>query len=203
MTDDNTRGAGGSEKNRMFDGLVTLPAGRYVAHYISDGSHAAGTWNSARPFDAQAWGMRIEPGRGLDVGSVRLLDEQQLAQSDDILVRIAYVGDDERVRQEFTLDRHSTVEIRAIGEGSSGSMHDYGFLRANDSGRVVWEMDYDETRHAGGANKNRMVTRRVQLEPGAYEAVYVSDGSHSFRGWNAESPRDPTDWGLTVRRIDP
>jgi hypothetical protein len=187
----------------MFDGFVTLPAGRYVAHYVSDGSHAAGAWNSARPFDAPAWGLRIEPGPGVDDASVRLLDDEELARSGDLLVRIAYVGDDERVRRRFTLDRPETVEIRAVGEGSSGEMHDYGFLRENDSGRMVWEMDYDDTRHAGGADKNRMVTRRVRLEPGAYEAVYVSDGSHSFRGWNAEGPRDPTGWGLTVRRIDP
>ena len=58
------------------------------------------------------------------------------------------------------------------------------------------------TRHAGGASKNRVTDTTLELEPGSYEVVYVSDGSHSAAGWNAGPPRDPISWGVTVRRLE-
>lgn len=62
MTGANTMAAGGAAKNRMFDGLVTLPQGEYVLHYASDGSHAYQDWNSATPFEPEAWGVVLRPG---------------------------------------------------------------------------------------------------------------------------------------------
>ncbi len=202
MTGSNTDGAGGAEKNRMFDGLVELPRGDYILFYATDGSHAYDTWNSATPFDARSWGITVRHGPGFEASRFALIDEADLEQSGDYLVRIVRVGDDERIREPFTLDAASWVEIRAIGEGSSGDMYDYGYIRDQATGRVVWKMYYDETEHAGGASKNRIVVDEVRLEPGEYEAVYVTDGSHSFHGWNASRPRDPMNWGLTIRRVD-
>lgn len=202
MTGGNTEGAGGAEKNRMFDGLVELPRGDYILFYVTDGSHAYGTWNGATPFDADSWGITLRPGPGFETRNFTLIDEADLEQSGDYLVRIVRVGDDERIRKVFALDGASWVEIRATGEGSSGEMYDFGYIRDKATGRVVWEMDYDQTEHAGGASKNRIAVDEVRLEPGEYEAVYVTDGSHSFRGWNASRPRDPMNWGLTIRRVD-
>jgi len=62
MSERNTMGAGGAEKNRIFDGLVELPAGNYVLHYVTDGSHAHGDWNAATPFEPEAWGVRLWAG---------------------------------------------------------------------------------------------------------------------------------------------
>ena len=62
-------------------------------------------------------------------------------------------------------------------------------------------MYYDPTRDAGGADKNRMTDEEIRLEPGSYEVVYVSDGSHSAKGWNAGPPRDPINWGVTLRLV--
>jgi len=59
MTERNTAGAGGAEKNRRFDGLVELPAGEYVLHYVTDGSHAWDEWNQAMPFEAERWGVTV------------------------------------------------------------------------------------------------------------------------------------------------
>jgi hypothetical protein len=59
MTERNTMGAGGAEKNRLFDGRVELPAGTYVLYYTTDGSHAHGDWNAATPFEPEAWGVRL------------------------------------------------------------------------------------------------------------------------------------------------
>lgn len=60
MTRGNTRPAGGSPKNRIFEGGVRLPAGRYTARYVSNGRHAYGAFEDGVPDDVEAWGLRID-----------------------------------------------------------------------------------------------------------------------------------------------
>jgi hypothetical protein len=59
MTYRSTQHAGGASKNRRFEGTVRLPAGEYVVHYQTDGSHAFGDWNAAPPDDPEGWGMTV------------------------------------------------------------------------------------------------------------------------------------------------
>jgi hypothetical protein len=63
------------------------------------------------------------------------------------------VGDDERKRKSFTLDKDSEVRIYAIGEGRDHEMYDYGWIEDAKSGKAVWEMTYHMTEDAGGAGK--------------------------------------------------
>jgi len=59
MTAKNTKHAGGRRDNRIFEGLVRLPEGRYIARYVSDFSHAYGDFGEDGPDDESLWGMRI------------------------------------------------------------------------------------------------------------------------------------------------
>ena len=59
MTVRNSRYAGGEDRNRRFEGVITLPSGAYVAHYISDFSHAFGDFGDGQPDVPRDWGMRI------------------------------------------------------------------------------------------------------------------------------------------------
>jgi hypothetical protein len=59
MTYRTTEHGGGAQKNRRFDGTITLPAGEYVLVYQSDDSHAFGAWNAAPPEDPEAWGITV------------------------------------------------------------------------------------------------------------------------------------------------
>ena len=59
MKFDDTEAAGGTEKNRMFDGDVTLPAGSYVLRYRSDDSHSYSDWNDNPPDDPESWGIAV------------------------------------------------------------------------------------------------------------------------------------------------
>src|SRR6266567_3745734 len=54
-----TEPAGGSDKNRVFDGVITLPAGSYVLRYRSDGSHSYGDRNANPPDDPESWGIAV------------------------------------------------------------------------------------------------------------------------------------------------
>ena len=58
-----TSEAGGADKNRLFDGTITLPAGRYVLHWESDDSHSFEDWNADPPDDPDAWGISVLPVR--------------------------------------------------------------------------------------------------------------------------------------------
>jgi hypothetical protein len=59
MRFEDTEPAGGAEKNRVFEGTITLPAGSYVVHYTSDGSHSYNSFNDDPPDDPIAWGITV------------------------------------------------------------------------------------------------------------------------------------------------
>jgi hypothetical protein len=64
MTYRSTTHAGGASKNRLFDGTVRLPAGRYVLHYDTDDSHAYDDWNAEPPDDPEGWGIVLTRSPG-------------------------------------------------------------------------------------------------------------------------------------------
>jgi len=90
------------------------------------------------------------------------------------------------------------VIVYALGEGSRGEMYDYGWIEDAESRSTVWQMEYQMTEHAGGAEKNRVFRGRLDLPAGSYVLRYLSDGSHAYRSWNQAPPHDPESWGITV-----
>lgn len=198
-----TAHAGGADKNRLYEGTLRLDAGSYLVYYRSDGSHSAREWNAARPAESRYWGVSIFPARGtLDRNIVTAYD-RTAGRGGAVLAELVRVGDNERERATFTLDRETDVQVYALGEGVSGDMVDYAWIEAQGSGRVVWEMTYRATEHAGGARKNRVFDGTIKLPAGTYVLRYESDGSHSYEDWNDDPPDDPEGWGVTVRRATP
>ena len=59
MTYRKTAHAGGAEKNRMVDQTILLDKGEYAVHYVSDDSHAYGSWNDDPPTDPESWGITV------------------------------------------------------------------------------------------------------------------------------------------------
>ncbi len=202
MTFRNTEHAGGAEKNRMFDGTVFLPKGEYIASYVTDGSHSYRRWNSAAPWDPAAWGMAIYALNDSDGDALTMIRADEITRDQAVLAAITRVGNSERRRAIFTLEEEASVRVYAIGEGTGGRMYDYAWIEDDRSGRVVWEMMYEDTRNAGGAQKNRLSDDIVTLRPGTYRVYYVTDDSHSYNSWNSTRPRDFRNWGITISLLD-
>ena len=195
MTRWNTRHAGGAEKNRLFDDIVHFSAGDYIVYYITDGSHSYRSWNAGPPYDPESWGITIwSVDDDLDPEDIK---EYREREDPNILVNLTSLGDRERRRDRFFLDSTTKIRIHAIGEGDRDDMYDYGWIE-NNRGRIVWEMTYRNTEHAGGARKNRLFNDTLILEGGDYEVHFVTDGSHSFDKWNANPPDDPFHWGILI-----
>lgn len=197
MRRSDTEPAGGAQKNRLFDGTLRLEPGAYLVYYTSDGSHSAGRWNDAPPAEPRYWGVSVFPASGrLDSSAVAPFER---APAGAVVAELVRMGNDERARAPFTLDRDAAVRVYALGEGD-GEMYDYGWIEEEPSGRVVWEMTYRTSDPAGGTRKNRAFDGVIQLRAGRYLLRYRSDGSHAYGDWNSAPPDDPEAWGITVFR---
>lgn len=197
MTRANTEPAGGADKNRMFDGIVHFPRGKYLVRYVTDDSHSFGDWNSTAPYDQDHWGIVVAgiPG-SFDPKAVRPYNEE--IGSKEVLVKMVGFRDDDEREQGFRLTKTTGLHVYALGEGDRDEMYDYAWIENNETGRTVWEMTWRNTLPAGGASKNRLFDDIVLLPPGSYTVKYVTDGSHSAGDWNAAPPKDPFNWGVII-----
>lgn len=197
LTYDDSKPAGGAEKNRMYQGTITLPAGSYAAIFVTDDSHSNRQWNSPPPYDPEFWGLTIRLDEGAERQRVRLVEYEDLP-SKNIFLELTRARDDEYLSKGFTLKQPLEVRIYALGEGRDNSMFDYGWIMNAKTRKKVWTMDYRDTEHAGGADKNRLIDEVVRLDKGEYLVHYVTDGSHSYRDWNSSAPFDQERWGITL-----
>lgn len=60
MTLQNTQHAGGVERNRRFDGVISLPQGAYIVYFKTDYAHAFGDFEDDAPDDASHWGITVD-----------------------------------------------------------------------------------------------------------------------------------------------
>jgi hypothetical protein len=193
-----TEHAGGADKNRLVDRVIRLDRGNYLVYFTTDGSHSYEEWNAAPPLDEMHWGISIYPATETDRVALQSYRE---ARDAAVIAQLIKVGDDADARARFTLDRATEVRVYAIGEGRDDDMFDYAWIENARTRERVWEMRYDETEHAGGANKNRQANAVLRLGAGEYILHYRSDDSHSYGDWNAAAPFDPAHWGVTVYRV--
>lgn len=194
-----TTDGGGAHKNRLVRETIHLPAGRYVAYYVTDDSHDPDEWNVVPPYDPDFWGLTLRIADAPARTAVRPFPWAPVPEGQTI-VSLTRIGDDELRSAGFTLRRAMEVRIYALGEGSDprGEMDDYAWIVNADTHRRVWIMQYGDTREGGGAEKNRLFDGTLRLDPGRYLVYYRSDGSHSYGDWNAAPPAEARLWGVSV-----
>jgi len=108
------------------------------------------------------------------------------------------MGDSESEKKGFSLTAETDVRVYSVGEGNRGETFDYLWIYDARTREVVFELEYDNTDFAGGAEKNLKFDEVITLDAGDYIASYASDGSHSYEKWNALPPDDPQFWGATI-----
>lgn len=187
--------AGGDEKNKITDDLIELKKGEYIVYYATDGSHSFNKWNASPPIDKERYGITIWPEN--KKVKYELFDERSF-KNENVLVEIVKVHDRAYLKETFELKGDTKLRIHAIGEGRDGYMYDFGWIENADNGRVVWEMTYRNSDHAGGASKNRMYNDVIILPKGNYKIYYQTDGSHSYRNWNDTPPADAENYGIAL-----
>ena len=184
--------AGGALKNVMYRDKIILEPGEYEVAYMTDDSHHLHNWNSNLPFDPLFYGLTVFVS-----DDQKDFVEEINTDSDKIIAEITRIGDESRERQSFTIDRPTRVKVSVIGEGSDGTMYDYGYI-TDSRGKKIWQVNYYMTSWAGGAKKNRLASEVLVLPPGDYKIYYRSDGSHSWEGWNDRPPENPENYGIIV-----
>ncbi len=188
--------AGGGSKNRMVDEIITLPPGNYIVFYQTDDSHSYKDWNVPPPRNPENWGITIYAAdEDFDISSVGKYIEER---DKNILAQIIRVKDNANLSETFKLTEPTRIRIYSIGEGFRNEMFDYGLIEDVNSNKVVWEMTYSMTFHAGGARKNRVLNTTILLDKGEYRVRYKSDDSHSYNRWNDNAPEDAQYWGITL-----
>jgi hypothetical protein len=238
-----TKPAGGADKNRLVDEIISLDRGEYVLQYRTDDSHSYEDWNTDPPRDREAWGITLTTAEGrrpavprpprpdrergelaeaiasataeaMEAARVATAEAARVTRAeiareirrvrDDmkVIASLTQVGDDEDLSEPFSLSDESRVLVYALGEATGGEMNDYAWIEDETTGDAVWRMVYDDTGHAGGAEKNRVAEDVIRLRAGNYVLRYRSDDSHSFERWNSQAPGDAVSYGVTLFLVE-
>ena len=197
MTYAGTDPAGGAAKNRIAHETLQLQPGRYVAYFVNDDSHGPEEWNGVPATDPEFWGLTLRVADPAARASVKPFEYQPVPQGQTI-VSLTEIGNDAMRSAGFALRRPMNVHIYALGEGTRDKMSDYAWIVDEEQHKRVWSMRYEDTEHAGGAEKNRLFDGTVHLDPGNYLVYYHSDGSHSYNDWNGSPPAEERYWGVSV-----
>lgn len=186
--------AGGALKNRKVEKVITLKKGKYSLKLYSDDTHYPGNWNANPPFDPVFYGVTLWSVHKEDRKYVQGLKNKKIKAA----ITITRVGNNAYIEKIFRVKKKTKIRLLALGEGRNQKMYDYAWLDDVQTNERIWVMTYDETKHAGGSSKNRMVETEFVLMPGLYRIGYKTDDSHSYEGWNAPPPYNPTLWGVSI-----
>ena len=206
MTYATTDPAGGAAKNRMVRETLQLKPGHYVAYFVCDDSHGPDEWNNVPATDPEFWGLTLRVADRAARASVKPFEYEPVPPGQTIVSLIG-IRDNEMRSAGFALRRPMDVHIYALGEGTSDKMSDYAWIVDEEQHKRVWAMRYEETEHAGGAEKNRLFDGTIHLDAGNYLVYYHSDDSHSYNDWNGAPPAEEHYWGVSIfpasRRLNP
>ena len=221
MTRENSREAGGDDSNRAELAFFTLEPGAYTLGYETDDSHSFESWRRGRPHLPDRWGVALYPvHEQIDTIGVEVLGFEQMSLGEDeeippppdppsiapelpgsTIASLAPIGNEQRQSTAFTLDEASTLQVVAVGEISISGRYDYGWIENAETGEVVWEMTWQNTEPAGGADRNRHFAGTISLDPGQYVVHYRSDFSHAYGDFGDEPPLNPEFWGVRISKL--
>lgn len=147
------------------------------------------------------------PAPGVEVEAIKDIeinvDAEVRRQPGDLIVAWTQVEADFSGTHVLELGRRpARLFVEATGEHTMQGWHDHAWIEDARSGARVWEMTMDNTRPAGGDDRNRRFQGHVDLPPGQYRIRYVTDQSHHHGDFGVHRPEAGTVWGMTVRYLE-
>ncbi|RFM32579.1 serine hydrolase domain-containing protein [Chitinophaga silvisoli] len=122
--------------------------------------------------------------------------------SGEIIAAIQNANINQDLKKKFTLSKPTRLRVYGVGENCSGdfsSWCDYGWIE-DASGKMIWQMQGQAAKHAGGALKNQKIDQEITLPAGSYFLRYKSDAGHAFNNWDSPPP-DNFFWGIILFNI--
>ena len=123
---------------------------------------------------------------------------QNLLDQNSAIASIQRVGNAKNIAKEFEIFKTTMVLVVALGEAMIQNLVDYGWLEKLGENEAVWKMEFEMTKHAGGAFENRIQLSVLVLSPGRYRLHYKSDANHSYFAWVFDAPDFQELWGIAV-----
>jgi hypothetical protein len=200
FTYEDSQPAGGGDRNRLARTKLLLPAGEYVAGFVTDSSHTPDDWKTLPPVDPDFWGLTIWAPRGARPYRKRA-DYSDLPK-DRAIIEITRVGNHQRHSLLFTISQRTLIRIYALGEGLPSGMADYGWIFDPAKHEKVWVMDYSRTTHAGGSPINRLADEVIELPAGTYVVGFKTDDAHAYHAWARKPPNRPERWGISLFAVN-
>jgi CubicO group peptidase (beta-lactamase class C family) len=117
----------------------------------------------------------------------------------EIVAAIQNAGINKEFTKAFTLSKPTRLRVYGVGENCSGdfsSWCDYGWIE-DTSGKMIWQMQGQPAKHAGGALKNQKIDQEISLPAGSYFLRYNSDAGHAYDNWDS-APPDNFFWGIIL-----
>lgn len=207
--------AGGYEENRYEEAFLTLPPADYQLVYETDDSHAYGSYHNGTPDHPERWGVALFVPEAESRPNVVLSAAPRAVPqappvpvvplvegvSGEPMVVQTKLGNSAHVAETLALEESRWLRIVALGEVSVSGQYDYGWIEEQETGRRVWEMTRDNTRPAGGDDRNRVHESLIRVPAGTYVVHFRTDFSHAFGDFDDDHPLDGEAWGIRVERM--
>ncbi|MFC2103105.1 two-component regulator propeller domain-containing protein [Bacteroidota bacterium] len=196
------------EVTRYLENLSGLDDG-YVSSYeiISDktGKLWLATLHGVDIFIPQSGSIKRLPNIMNRMYDKKLMDKMlNVVQTSKPLESILHVGNLQTLTKDFEIKKSIKVLAVCLGEGRVGfnieKWGDHGWIE-DENGNLVWGMnDVEKTFGIGGAFKNRLEIKNLELKPGKYKLRFRSDQGYYY-GQLSGSDRPPYDsllWGIQL-----
>jgi len=219
MNHASTQWAGGDDSNRLATSFIRLEPGTYTVTFKTDGSHAYNDWSNGSPDHPERWGITLfsasmvpDSNIVLVAGTAELGSAENavhgmagppppaLGEGEQVL-ELTRIGNEAVEEVPFVLEEDAQLHIYAVGEISMSGRYDYGRIDRESTGETVWEMTWENTRHAGGEDRNRLFDGVIDLGAGRYVMHFMTDFSHAYGDFSDRGPDVPERWGITIEKL--
>ncbi len=100
----------------------------------------------------------------------------------------------------FIIDKKGFYLIASSGEIDNFGLYDFGSLTKDN--KIIWEINLENSKWAGGDIKNRFEASIIELDKGVYNLKFKSDLSHCCSKWDSATPDKLKNCGVFLVAVE-